>query len=127
MQREHGGGTVLDLGVESDEFETTVGGQQYRIGYLDICATLDEEQGMLYLSCVNFHRSEVMRLRVQGVRVGGGRFYSLMGASPDATNTLEQPNAVTVMTEDRTIGSDGIIELPPHSAHVIEMSLSPDS
>jgi alpha-N-arabinofuranosidase len=123
MQREHGGRTILDVGVESDEFETMVGGQQYRVGYLDICATLDEERGMLYLSCVNFHRSEVMRLRVQGVRAGGGRFYSLMGASPDVTNTFEQPNAVTIMTEGRTIGSDGIIELPPHSAHVIEMSV----
>jgi alpha-L-arabinofuranosidase len=123
MQREHSGSVVLDLGVESDEFEITVGGQHRRVAYLDVCATLDEEDGKLFLSCVNFHHSERMRLRIRGVPPGTAKVHSLTAADADATNTFERPDTVKVTSGERAIGKDGVIELEAHSAHVIETNI----
>jgi alpha-N-arabinofuranosidase len=124
MQADIGDGIVLDALAESDQFETRVSGRQYSVGYLDACATLDEAARTLALSCVNFHHSQGMRLRLVGVSPAEATIHILSGPDPDAANTFESPDAVTVRTETQKVGADGVIELGPHSANVVELRLS---
>ncbi len=124
MQAETGGSVVLDVLTESDHFETKLWGRQHRVGYLDACVTLNEAARTLRLSCVNFHRSEGMRLRLLGVRNAEATLQVLTGPDTDAANTFERSDEVTVRAEIRSIGADGVIELEPHSANVIELALS---
>ena len=126
MQRELSGPIVLDGLAESDQFETRLAGRKYSVGYLDACVTLDEAQRKLYLSCVNFHREEGMRLRLRvSTRMAPeATLHSLTGPDPEAANTFEQPEAVRAYTETRTMTADGYIELPPHSANVLEVGLA---
>jgi len=126
MQREHSGPLALDVWVESDTFETAVL-EGESVGYLDASATIDEAARRLYISCVNLHREEGLRLalHVTEARVAPeGTRYTVDGPDVTATNTFEKPDTVT-MTEQPLSGLSGqcTLELPPHSAHVVELSL----
>ena len=126
MQREHSGSEALDIWAESDTFKTAVL-EGEGVGYLDASASIDEAAGRLYVSCVNFHREEGLRLalHVAEARVAAeGSRYSVDGPEVGATNTFEKPDTVT-LTEQPLSGLSGrcTVELPPHSAHVLELSL----
>ena len=124
MQRQTANAIVLDALVESETFQATVNPLAYNIRYLDACVTLDEKARKLHLSLVNLHKSDTMRLSIRGVAPAAATFRSLTADSPEATNTFEKPDAVTLRTAERTIGPEGVIELEPHSAHLIEIRLS---
>jgi alpha-N-arabinofuranosidase len=123
MQREFSGDTVLDALAESDCFDTNLLGEQRTVGYLDACVTLDKDARALYLSCVNFHHSEGMRLRLKGIGAEEVAVHVLTGPDPESANTFDQPDVVAVRKETRRIGAGSLIELEPHSANVIELKL----
>jgi len=124
MQRQTANAIVLDALVESETFQATVNPLAYNIRYLDACVTLDEKARKLHLSLVNLHKSDTMRLSIRGVAPADVTFHSLTADSSDASNTFEKPDAVTLRTAERKIGAEGVIELEPHSAHLIEIGLS---
>ena len=78
--------------------------------------------GDLVLGLVNLHNSERVQVNatVAGYEAASTDARVLTGASLDAHNTFDDPNAVTpeplVVTSD---GSDVSISLPPHSVAVV--------
>lgn len=137
LYRHHTGRTVLPCEVEGPARTTSVTQGDNRdhtgelvtapmtIPYVDVCATRAAD-GSLRLAAINRHRSEQIRLRpvldgstadvprrAQAYCVGGDI------DQLEVTNTLHQPDAITVQNHGDVTADGGTWTLPPHSVTVL--------
>ncbi len=124
---EHRGSVALDVWSESEAFSP--GGDLPAAPYLDVSATIDDEARTLFVHAVNRHRDDAIELRLrlhdaspqpEGVR------YVVTGESLSASNTWDARDAVTLCSEPLTgLSDDCVVELPRHSASILELRLRP--
>ncbi len=122
---EHRGEVALDIWSESDGFSPSDGAPQSP--YLDVSATFDDAARRLFVHAVNRHRDEPaeLRLRLHDVATPSeGALHLITASAPEAANTFERPDAVTLRSQPlASLSSDCVVELPPHSAGTIEARL----
>ena len=131
----HTGLTVFDTFTLSDTFDTHDNGGPRGLGplsgvpYLDASATLREERGRaLCLAVVNRHKDEPVecRIKLDGFSVGdAAAVFELTGSGPDARNTLQEPEAVTVKARPPVRPAASFVHtFSPRSATVLEIRLT---
>jgi alpha-N-arabinofuranosidase len=100
-------------------------GDRGPFGVLDVAATRDEAGAALTLTVVNRALSPVPATFEVGRPVGDVTWHLVHGESPEATNTFEAPDQVSVTTCPVTaLGSRFDLTLPPHSYSCLEVSLT---
>jgi alpha-N-arabinofuranosidase len=117
------GEVALDVRVESPTFETRDFGPH---AYLDASATYHEAERRLTLAVVNRHKDAdlVAALQLDGAHARGTRAYIITGATPDAQNTFENPDAVATRQLDFEVrGSHWDYRFPRHSISWLEFEL----
>ena len=117
------GKLALDVRVESPTFETRHFGPH---AYLDVSATYREAERRVTLAVVNRHKDAdlVATLQLDGAQARGTRAYIITGASPDAQNTFENPDAVTTRQLNfQGSGSHRDYRFPKHSISWLEFEL----
>ena len=121
----YGGPVALDAWVESEGFDAPrLLARQ--APYLDVCATLDEAAGRLYLSIVNLHRGEGAEIAVDvgSLRPTGAIEHLISGQAIDAANSFESPDDVRLVSREVSAsGGRFVYTLPAHSAAVLELTL----
>jgi alpha-N-arabinofuranosidase len=131
----HTGTTVFDTFTLSDTFDTHDNGGPRGLGpltdvpYIDASATLREDGGRtLCLAVVNRHKDEPIecRVRLDGFSVGdAAAVFELTGSGPDARNTVQAPDAVTVKARPSVRpGASFLHAFAPRSATVLEIPLA---
>ncbi len=131
----HTGTTVFDTFTLSDTFDTHDNGGPRGLGpltgvpYVDASTTLREDHGrVLCLAVVNRHKDEPVecQIRLDGFSVGDSApVFELTGAGPDAHNTVQDPEAVTVQARPSARTAASFVHtFAPRSATVIEIPLT---
>ena len=94
---------------------------------LDVAATRDEAATVLVVTVVNRSLEAVATVLEVGPAAAAGPTWHLVhGASPEATNTFDDPDAVSVRTSP--VSSEGgrvELVLPAHSFSLLEVPLTP--
>jgi alpha-N-arabinofuranosidase len=119
------GNIALDVAVQSPRFETKSFSDQ---PYLDAAATYDEARRQVTLAVVNRRKEGDLTGSVElvGVRAKpGGRAFQITGASPEATNTFANPQAVvTQEVKLEASGSRFQYQFPRHSISWLEFDVA---
>jgi len=122
LYRAHSGDRVVHVWAEGPGYDSPSAG---RTPYLDICATL--ASGRLAIGVVNRHKDHSLgaQFQVSGVNpTRSGKVFTINGPSPDAVNSMEQPNVVATTTRDSSdFGPQFSFEFPGHSVTLLEMAL----
>ena len=113
----HARGQALDLLVKAPRVETEKYGD---VPVLDVSASYDEATGAGAIFIVNRSLTDSVVTDVvwqDGRRVSMGEAWQLSGADPKATNTWENPNAITAQPIAAPNWRDGkaTLQLPPLS------------
>ena len=122
LYRAHSGDRVVHAWADGPGYDSPSAG---RTPYLDICATL--ASGRLAIGVVNRHKDHSLgaQFEVSGVNpTRSGKVFTINGPSPDAVNSMEQPNVVATTTRDSSdFGPQFSFEFPAHSVTLLEMAL----
>ena len=128
MQRHLSAPIAINSYVDCDGYSTTLKHQPMEnVPFIDVSATLDEDNKRLVLSLINRHRAEEITTRVNLKDTkpkANAKLHRLWHEDPLAMNTIDNPD--TVVPEESTItnaGTDFEIALLPHSYSVIELHL----
>ena len=136
MYLNHSGPILLETNVKCDSFpapEYEKGRPQAktRIPYLDVSATINEDENTLYLAVINLHADKNVKTTLSldkwefssaGRRpVEEVKFFELYNDDYMAENTFEQPNTLTVK-EGILKGIDNPFDytFKPHSVTIME-------
>ena len=97
--------------------------------YLDAQATVDDDARFVSLAVVNRHRDQNIRtaIQVQGSPALGreGMVFEINGTSPEAENSFNGPENVTIKNRKESIfGKSFQYEFPAHSVSLLKMQLS---
>lgn len=105
----------------------------YRVGdlgpfqLLDVAASRDPDARHLTVSVVNRDPERTLPTRIDlfGAEVDGTMIvHEVNGPDPEATNTFEAPDAVTVRRHEQAVKGAGIeVAFPPHSFTTLEVGL----
>jgi alpha-N-arabinofuranosidase len=119
------GNIALEVMVESPRFETKSFSDQ---PFLDVAATYDEAQQKVTLAVVNRRKEGDLTgsIELAGRRAKpGGRAFQITGASPEATNTFANPQAViTQEVKLEASGSRFDYPFPRHSISWLEFEIA---
>ena len=121
----YGRGVALRLAVKAPGYDADVADN---VPYLDIYGVYDENAGTLTFFAVNRHGEEALDLALDLQGFGAARLIDhqvMAGASLEATNTRENPDAVTPRKGSRAAVSDNTLtaKLPPYSYQLIRLSV----
>jgi len=117
------GKVAVDVRVESPAFQTRHFGPH---AYLDASATYHEVERRVTLAVVNRHKDAdlVANIQLDGVQARGTRAYIITGASPDAQNTFESPDAVSTRQLNFEVrGNQWDYRFPKHSISWLEFDV----
>ncbi len=121
LYRAESGDRVLESWSEGPRFSTKANGE---LPYLDICATRDSA-GAIAIGVVNRHKDRALRAQFEIASAEprrSGRVFTINGPSPDARNTFEAPNVVTMArSEFNAFGPRFAFEFPAHSVTLLKM------
>jgi alpha-N-arabinofuranosidase len=126
LYRDHLGAERLAANVSSPMFDAPLEGQQ--VPYLDVTATRSADRTKIYLHLVNTNTEKSMDIafRLRSTEVDPqAQLDVLNGASLDAGNTFEKPEAVRVTSSQIRVGEQFRLVLPAHSVNVITLSKHP--
>lgn len=118
---------VLHSALTSPSFaaEAEEGGSK-SVPHLDAVVTRDPATGNLGVSLVNLHGKNAISCKIRGVglaSISDATLRTVNGASVDAYNDVDCPDAVSISTRDISIGDPGdfTIECPAHSVSVLSL------
>jgi len=125
MQVEHSGNISVDTWVRCDTF--TIPEKGLELPFLDVSATLNEEDKKLYISVVNRHKDQDIETNIQileGRISSEGNVHVLQHEDPLAMNTYDEPENV----KPETLNTSGFSEsfdwtFPAHSYTIMELNL----
>jgi alpha-L-arabinofuranosidase len=126
MAVNHSGPLALDAWLEGDTFDVPQH-RLFNLPYVDASVTLDPDAGQLYLSLVNRHQDQPVRLDIAladaAVR-SGGRAYILHHDDPQAMNGHDRPENVRPHEHALTLeGARLSYEVLPHSYAILALPL----
>jgi alpha-N-arabinofuranosidase len=136
---EHCGNIALDTRTISPTFTTNsqaavtynarTMAENIVLPYLDAQATVDDDARFVSLAVVNRHRDQNIRtaIQVQGSPALGreGMVFEINGTSPEAENSFNRPENVTIKNRKESIfGKSFQYEFPAHSVSLLKMQLS---
>ena len=125
MQVEHSGNISIDAWVSCDTF--TIQEKGLELPFLDVSATLNEEDKKLFISVVNRHKDRDIEtcIKVQEGKIASeGHVHVLHHEDPHAMNTYEEPENV----KPETLHTSGLSNsfnwtFPAHSYTIIGLNL----
>jgi alpha-N-arabinofuranosidase len=130
MFMNHLGPILLKSSVDCDKFQAPEyeAGRAQAIGkipYLDVSATMSEDNGTLYVSVINLHdiKNIDAEMFIEGWKLkSNGRIISLTGDDYMIENTFEEPNNIKIK-EKATKGIKNHLKLlfPKHSVTILEL------
>ena len=96
------------------------------VRHLDAVVTRDPATGKVGISLVNLHGENAIECRIRGLgftAYSGATLRTVNGASVDAYNDVDCPDAVSITTRDISVGdaSDFTVDCPPHSVSVLNL------
>lgn len=98
--------------------------QPFNLGavpYLSVTASKSKDGKKVYIAIVNKELEKPVQTRIDGVKIGGAKAFSLSGPTVDATNE-ENPENVKVVELHPNLKNGVIyINLPPHSFTMVEI------
>jgi len=118
---------IVEVDAEGQEIETDIQKtlmQEFEgLPYLDVCAMADRDNGRMVLSAVNRHETQAIDASIEiiGQEIGGELTgHVLTAASVKATNSFENPDAVTALPVRRRKAANAFTyRFPPHSYTVL--------
>jgi len=109
---------VVPIQIESNPLTGT------KVSTIDAVATVDESGKQWALALINRDPSKLVRctLDLKGMLLDGTfKATVLTGDSPDSYNDIDHPNRVVPQDVERII-KNGMIDLPPHSLTILDVS-----
>ena len=129
MYLNHSGPILLGTDVKCDSFaapEYERGRPQAkgRIPYLDVSATMSEDENIIYVAVINLHADKNVKTRISFDQWGfssGVKVFELSDDDYMTENTFEHPDRLTIK-EDKlnNIGNTFIYNFKPHSVTIME-------
>ena len=119
----HLGAQRLSVQVISPTFDSSLEGRN--IPYLDVVVSRSKDGKQIFIKAVNTDLSDALRTKIdiKEARVhSSARLDILNGASLEASNSFETPDAVAVQSREIPAGPSFTVELPAHSVSVITLS-----
>ncbi len=97
------------------------------VRHLDAVVTRDPASGDVGITLVNLHGEESATCRIRGLKGGASNRVtarSVVGASTDAYNDIDQPDAVKIVERQLDVADPGDFEFdcPPHSVTVLNLA-----
>jgi alpha-N-arabinofuranosidase len=95
-----------------------------RVDALDVVASRSEDRSALTIALINRMPGDPVTADIQlgdFVARGPVRVSALMADTPEATNTFEEPDRVTIKRWSISVDELRSLEVPPHTAMVLEM------
>ena len=118
---------VLHCALASPSFEVPTDDGSALQRQLDAVVTRDPSSGAIGISLVNLHGEESTSCRIRGLKGGAPHRVtarSVIAASADAYNDIDQPDAVKIVERQLDVADLGDFEFdcPPHSVTVLNLS-----
>jgi len=118
---------IVHSALASPSFDVLAdGGSCKSVQQLDAVVTRDPTTGNMGITLVNLHGENTIQCRIRGLGrrdLSGATIRTVNGASVDAFNDVDQPEAVSI--EERTLVIDSFgdftIECPAHSVSVLNL------
>jgi len=122
--------TVLDAHVSTPAFPVGQPGTiDVPVDHLDAVVTLDERKSVLSIIATNLHPDQSLNATIHLLNLAAAPdavVHTLTGDSPDAYNDMENPQAVSIHRQHKTVKPDEItLRLGPHSVTAIVLQLDP--
>ncbi len=119
---------ILLSALASPSFEAQAEhGGSTSVRHLDAVVTRDPTTGNVGISLVNLHGENSIECRIRGLgsaEFSGATARTVNGASADAYNDIDQPNAVAIVESQLELpeAGDFVFECPPHSVTVLNLN-----
>ena len=119
---------ILLSALASPSFEAQAEhGGSTSVRHLDAVVTRDPTTGNVGISLVNLHGENSIECRIRGLgsaEFSGATARTVNGASTDAYNDIDQPDAVAIVESRLELleAGDFVFECPPHSVTVLNLN-----
>ena len=119
---------ILLSALASPSFEAQAEhGGSTSVRHLDAVVTRDPTTGNVGISLVNLHGENSIKCRIRGLvsaEFSGATARAVNGASADAYNDIDQPDAVAIVESRLELleAGDFVFECPPHSVTVLNLN-----
>ncbi len=119
---------ILHSALASPSFEAQAEhGGSTSVRHLDAVVTRDPTTGNVGISLVNLHGENSIECRIRGLGLAafsGATARTVNGASADAYNDIDQPDAVAIVESQLELPEVGnfVFECPPHSVTVLNLN-----